>query len=87
MNLYRAIDVWKKVDRSTAVRYRCFESVQSKLYCVQSADFYRLPVNEKQVSHLDSQFVELFLEQDPSNRAGEYGTLEEAIAAHEKDFL
>lgn len=87
MNLYKAIDVWKKVDRSTAVRYRCFESLQSKRYYVQNSDFYRLPLNEKQVLNLNSQFVELFLEEEPSNRAGGYPTLEEAIAAHDRDFL
>jgi hypothetical protein len=87
MNLYRTIDVWKRVDQTTAIRYRCFESFQSKRYCVQSADFYRLPLDAKQVSNLDSQFVQLFLEPAPSNRAAEYLTLEEAIAAHDKDFL
>jgi hypothetical protein len=87
MNLYRTIDVWKKVDRNTAIRYRCFESFQTKRYCVQSADFYRLPLDAKQAANLDSQFVQLFIEQEPSNRTAEYVTLEEAIAAHDKDFL
>jgi hypothetical protein len=87
MNLYRAIDVWKRVDRTTAVRYRCFESLQSKRYCVQSADFYRLPLDQKQDSNLDSQFVQLFIEQEPSSRTAECLTLDEAIAAHDKDFL
>jgi hypothetical protein len=86
MNLYRAIDVWKRVDRTTAVCYRCFESLQSKRYCVQSADFYRLPLDQKQDSNLDSQFVQLFIEQEPSSRTAEYLTLDEAIAAHDKDF-
>ena len=87
MNLYRTIDVWKKVDRNAAIRYRCFESFQTKRYCVQSADFYRLPLDAKQAANLDSQFVQLFIEQEPSNRTAEYVTLEEAIAAHDKDFL
>ena len=87
MNLYRTIDVWKRVDQTTAIRYRCFESLQSKRYCVQSADFYRLPLDTKQLANLDSQFMQLFLEQAPSNRTTEHQTLEEAIAAHDKDFL
>jgi hypothetical protein len=87
MNLYKTIDVWKRVDGTTAVRYRCFESLQSKRYCVQSTDFYRLPLDEKQFSNLDSQFVQLFIEQEPSSRSAEYLTLEDAIAAHDKDFL
>jgi len=74
------------MDHSTAVRYRCFESLQSGQYCVQSADFYRLPLDKEQVSNLDSRFVELFIEQDPVKRAREYPTLKGAVAAHEKDF-
>jgi hypothetical protein len=54
---------------------------------VQSTDFYRLPLDEKQFSNLDSQFVQLFIEQEPSSRSAEYLTLEDAIAAHDKDFL
>jgi hypothetical protein len=87
MNLYRVIDVWKKLDGTSAIRYRCFKSLNSKRYCVQSADFYRLPLDQKQVSSLDAQLVELFVEQEPSSRSAEYPTLEEAIAAHDKDFL
>jgi hypothetical protein len=87
MNLYKAIDVWKKLDKTSAVRYRCFECVNSKQYCVQSADFYRLPFDQKLVSNLDAQFLELFTEQDPTSRNAEYPSLEEAIAAHDKKFL
>jgi hypothetical protein len=86
-SIYKAIDVWKIVDESTAIRYRCFESLQSKRFCVQSADFYRLPLNEQQIANLALQFVELFIEQEPSKRSGEHSTLEEAIATHDKTFL
>jgi hypothetical protein len=87
MKLYRAIDVWKRVNENTAIRYRCFESLDSKRFCVQSADFYRLPHNEQQIANLARQFVELFIEQEPSNRSGEHPSLEEAIAAHDGAFL
>ena len=87
MRLYRVIDVWKRSGENSAIRYRCFEFLNSKRYCVQSADFYRLPLNQKQVSNLDAQFVELFVRQDPSARNAEYPTLEEAIAAHDRYFL
>jgi hypothetical protein len=86
MKLYKAIDVWKRVNETTAIRYRCFESLKSKRFCVQSADFYRLPFDEQQAANLRRQFVQLFLEQEPDNRGGEYPTLEEAIAAHDKTF-
>jgi hypothetical protein len=87
MSLYKAIDVWKRLDENTAIRYRCFESLLSKHFCVQSADFYRLPLNEQHIANLARQFVELFIEQEPSNRGGEHPTLEEAIAAHDRTFL
>jgi len=87
MNLYRAIDVWKRVDESTAVRYRCLESLKSKSFVVQSADFYRLPIDGKQSASLDRQFLELLIEVEPADRDAEYATLEEAIAAHDQKFL
>jgi hypothetical protein len=86
MNLYKAIDVWKKVDSDTVVRYRCFESLNSGRFCVQSADFYRIPADADQVRNLSSQFVELLVEQDPAERSREYATLAEAITAHDKEF-
>jgi hypothetical protein len=87
MKLYRAIDVWKRMNERTTIRYRCFESLQSKQFCVQSADFYRLPLSEQMIANLARQFVELFIEQEPSDRGGEHRTLEEAIATHDRAFL
>jgi hypothetical protein len=87
MNLYKVIDVWKKLDKTSAVRYRCFECLNSKKYCVQSTDFYRLPFDQKLVSNLDAQFLELFTEQELSSRNPEYSSLEEAISAHDREFI
>jgi hypothetical protein len=86
MNLYKAIDVWKKADKETAIRYRCFEALDSGRFCVQSADFYTLPLDAKQVANLTRQFVDLFIQQNPAQRSSEYSTLGEAIAAHDKAF-
>jgi hypothetical protein len=83
MSLYRAIDVWERKDSHTVVRYRCFESLDTGRYSVQSADFYHEgtpPANS------DVQFVELFTEQDPAERSGEHATLKDAIAAHNREF-
>ena len=88
MNLYRTIDVWKEGRPNDCPSlYRLLSRLQSKKYCVQSADFFRLPLDAKQVSSLDSQFVQLFIEQEPSDRTAEFAKLEDAIAAHDKDFL
>lgn len=86
MNLYKAIDVWKRVNRDTVIRYRCFESLNSGRFSVQTADFYRIPLDADQVKNLGSQFVELLVEQDPIERSGEHATVAEAIAAHDEHF-
>jgi hypothetical protein len=87
MKLYRSIDVWTRKHGGKVARYRCLQSLDNGMYCVQSADFYQ---DGNQVSQLmpqsDRQFVELFTDQDPAERAGEHKTLEEAIAAHNRDF-
>jgi hypothetical protein len=53
---------------------------------VQSADYYHLPLNEKQVETLDKQFLELFIEESPDRRSSLYPNLEEAVAKYELDF-
>jgi hypothetical protein len=84
-NLFRAFDVWRRAD-GYAVRYRCFQLVDSGKFTVQSADFYRLPSSPEQVLSLDRQFLELFIEQGPDERSSTFATLEEAIAHHEREF-
>ena len=51
------------------------------------ADFYGVPLDPKQVADLKKQYVELFAEQDPDERAGSFDSLEAAIEAHDKDFV
>jgi hypothetical protein len=83
MSLYIAVDVWERKDDRTVVRYRCFQSLASGKYCVQSADFYH---DGKPSVELDRQFIELFTEHDPVSRSSECDTLEQAIALHNRDF-
>jgi hypothetical protein len=83
MELYKSIDVWERQDNGTVVRFRCFQSLINGKYCVQSADFYH---DTTRPQELDQQFIELLSEQDPAQRAGEYATLEEAVAAHKSGF-
>lgn len=82
MPLYRAIDVWER-EPGRLARYRCFESLNTGMFCVQSVDFYH---DEKSRPELESQFIELLSEQDPFERAGGYSTLQEAIRAHKAEF-
>ena len=84
--LYEAIDVWKRVSEKQLVRYRCFRILLLNKFCVQSADGYYLPFDEKLNRQHDKQFLELLLENAPDKREKTYSTLEEAIEAFEKDF-
>jgi hypothetical protein len=84
--MFKAIEVWKRISDSEAVRYRCFQCLQTGKYFVQSADFYRLPENPVQSAQLERQHIELFIEQAPDERSGAYQTLEAAIEAHEAEF-
>ena len=83
MSLHKAIDIWERKDSRTAVRYRCFESLDAGKFCVQSADFYH---DGKSPAKSDVQFLELLTEQDPAERSGEHGTVKAAIAAHNRSF-
>ncbi|MBO3459923.1 hypothetical protein G7B40_040050 [Aetokthonos hydrillicola Thurmond2011] len=84
--MFKAIDVWKRLDTTTAVRYRCFQRLTDGQFCVQSADYYYLPIREEQVRSLDRQFLELFVEEAPDERCEVYPRLEEAIAMYESEF-
>jgi hypothetical protein len=86
MKLYRAIDVWKRINENEAVCFRCFQVGDKNAFCVQSSDFYRIPIDKKQFRQLEVQYIELFIEEDPDIRAKVYPTLKEAIETHERDF-
>jgi hypothetical protein len=85
--LYEAINVWKRISDTESVCYRCFKNIVTHRYCVQSADFYTLPLDPKQLASLELQHLELLMEQDPIERAGSFDSLVEAIKAHEAEFL
>jgi hypothetical protein len=85
--MFKAIDIWKRVNDETAIRYRCFERLADGQFCVQSADYYHLPLHEAQVRSLDQQFLELLIEESPDQRSSVYPTLEEAIAKYELEFV
>ncbi len=69
-----------------AVRYVCLMNMATRKYSVQSVDFYYLPPSHEAIANHQKQFVELFCESDPGERAGAFDSLEEAIAAHHQNF-
>ena len=84
--LYQQLTIWKWENARTAIKYSCLRSLATGKYSVQSADFHRLPLSDQNLTSLAKQFVELFCECDPTERAGAYDSLEEAIAAHDRSF-
>jgi hypothetical protein len=86
MTLLSELMVWKHIDNTNAVRYCCFHDLSTNKYAVQSADFFCLPVDEKQLKFLNVQFLELLMEIAPSERCTWYSSVEEAIAAHDELF-
>jgi hypothetical protein len=83
--LFRSFDVWKRIQSPKGVqRYRCFEDLASRKFCVQSSDFYRNPVTLQAVSELEKQFIELLIEQSPFERSGGFSSIEAAIEDHDR---
>ncbi len=67
--LFRAIDVWQRTSPVELVRFRCFQSLVTGKYSVQSEDHYRLPLDAKQIANLETQFLELLFDESPAERS------------------
>ena len=85
-HMFKAIDVWRRLENGGLARFRCFEVLPNDGYCVHSVDFYDEPLDAKRMQEFDRQFIELLLEPAPNSESETYPTLEEAIANHELDF-
>jgi hypothetical protein len=85
--MFKSFDVWKKTSTAQLVRYRCFEDTDTRKFCVQSADFYNLPIQTERLVQLEKQFIELMIEQSPFERSGSFDSVEEAIAHHDSEFV
>lgn len=80
------IMVWKTIDNASAVRYACLRDLTKDQFAVQSADFFRLPLNANPNEGFARQFAELFIEVPPRERCLWFDSLEEAIGQHESEF-
>ena len=85
-DMYRAFDVWMRSGSHLLMRYRCFEDLETGLFCVLSVNFYKSPVTDDRVLELETQYLELLLEESPFKRSGAFATLEEAILDHTETF-
>jgi hypothetical protein len=86
MNLYEAIDVWKRISSTELICYKCFRNLQTNMFSVQSSDFYNASPDPNRVSFLQRQYLELLLAEPPDKRTGGFETLLEAVQAHDKQF-
>ena len=50
--MYRELSVWKRIDDTRVVRFRCFEEMETHLFCVQNADFYTMPLKADVIAKL-----------------------------------
>ncbi|MES2107052.1 MAG: hypothetical protein V4634_23765, partial [Pseudomonadota bacterium] len=71
---------------TAAVRYSCLNDLGRSRYAVQSADFFRLPIDMIQCDGFDRQFAELFIEDSAGKERDWFDSLESAIEAHDQDF-
>ena len=86
MTLYKEVSVWRRLGPSRSVRYVCFEQLGKSLYCVQSADFYTVPISPNMVQEDAARFLELLTEEPPATRCAWFSTLEAAISEHDREF-
>ncbi len=86
MNLFSQVNIWKRLGPQAAIRYVCFCDPSSGRYAVQSADFFRLPVEESQFRESERQLVELFIEESVLERCAWFESIDQAIRAHDVDF-
>ena len=84
--MFQEIRVWKRTTSGQLILYRCFQSLSTKKYYVQSADFYEKSVKSAHISQRDLLFLELLSDLSPEERTEGFATLEEAIQAHDADF-
>jgi len=84
--IYRKIEVWKQGRHNNMIRFTCFELLGEKKFCIQSADYFYLPIDNNQLVIHNKQQIELFIDLLPDERSELYDSLVDAIAAHEIEF-
>jgi hypothetical protein len=85
--LFVELNVWKRIDDTTLIRYRCFRVIPDHVFFVKSSDFYYYPLDEKQITEREHYFLDSLF-QDALEELPEevYETLEEAIQMHDEAF-
>ncbi|MDH0646821.1 hypothetical protein N5D48_03990 [Pseudomonas sp. GD03858] len=83
--MFKSHQIWKRIDDQTAVIYYCFEDLGNGRYCVQNAEFVRLPIDDSGMA-AKRRTMELFIEECPSERSDWADTLAAAVTLHDAEF-
>ena len=86
----KSIDIWKKINDLSIVRYICFEIIPDKRYYVQSADYYYWDsenhcIKRDDFDYLENNFFELMLDEPPLEE-NIFDSIEEAIENYNKSW-
>ncbi len=82
--LYRYVPVWSRDDGRLSL-YRILEIIGIG-YVVQSRDYVDADLKQEQMRHLDQQFIELLSEEPPERRMSPEPSIQQAVAAFDKEF-
>jgi hypothetical protein len=83
------MEIWRRQDANTAIRYTCFEELGATRFYVKSADFFRQPLDHASVTQLNTQMIELSLDflTCPEERDVAWSeSIEGAIQVFDRDF-
>jgi hypothetical protein len=86
IDLYEAINVWRRKAELGLMCYRCFRNLRSNKYVVQSSDSYSWPIDKARANFFEGQYLDLLRAEDPDTRSPSFDSLEEAIRAHDLQF-
>jgi hypothetical protein len=84
--MYERIDIWKRVGPGLAIRFQCLRRVSDGMFGVQNADYLRSGSRGVDAQASEARFIELLLDDDPTNRCDWFSSLSETISVHEREF-
>jgi hypothetical protein len=80
--------VWKRIDDTQVLRYRCLKVLPDDGYYVKAADHLHWPLDQKQISQVEYYFIDSLFHSglESIRRKKLFPTVEEAIAFFEEGF-
>lgn len=86
MDRYRCVEVWSRYDEDRVIIYRCLQNLSTQKYMVDRSEIIPTPVPKESLLKIAVDQLEIFVEEIPENRLGQFNSLNEAINAHNVDF-